>query len=554
MVTNESSLSQDWSQLTHQAHEAAQRVGLASDPVPGDPELAASGAEHLLQLGRGYSEVAAALHRLDTGSWTGQAASGFRARFGGHEQALHAAGQAFTTAGQALQDYVQVLAAQQSRGQHAHEQLQAAEAASSRATWQHNAAVVAANLGGPPPPPIHDPGQAQRAAAQPELDAARAAVQQAGDLAASRVQQAVQAAANLPPDPAASSNTAAVVGAAASTVGHVASGIVDFAVDTSKTGFSALSTAGWEVAATVNPLLRWTNPEPLQQADRAVAGAGHTAAQVSTVAAGAPARAVLHPVLRWTNPEAARWLDRQVSSAAAELWTSQKTAADVDQLHYDTGRGVGTVAPLALGGEVAGAGRVAATARGAEAGELAASSTAESAPAVRVPAHGVDQPQQWGRFPDSPTQPGLAPHPAPAGHPEPAHPGPHPELLAPSADHGPGMVDGAANSDHPAAPPPAHGGPEPPSLPGDPPPGPGARPEAHPAPPPSAAALPEAERQRLISAIDEGTANESFLADKAAAETDPIRRAQLHEELRDCRGQLMRMGRVINGDLRLEDL
>lgn len=198
MVSNQSSLSQDWNEVSSGiasgARSLGQTLGLVdADVIPGNPQEAGEAGEHLHALGSACESTGDGIKRLDTGDWTGQAADGFRANY--LETAAPqwvSAADAFTDAGQALAQYQRVLAEAQQRAARAQADLDRANEQSRRAAEAHNAQVDAAEAdpaGAAPPGQFQDPSAEARAQAQHTISEAKAAVADAGDRAAATVRR-----------------------------------------------------------------------------------------------------------------------------------------------------------------------------------------------------------------------------------------------------------------------------------------------------------------------------------------------------------------------------
>lgn len=193
MVSNNSSLGQDWNEVTSGLESGARAVGQAlglvsEDLIPGNPSETAEAAEHVRKLGDACERTGSGLQRLDTGDWVGPTADAFRANYldADTPQWISAA-DAFSEVGAALADYARVLAAQQQRAASAQQDLDRANAQSRAAAEQHDAQAEAGN---PPPQPFSDPAAEDRAQAEHTITAAKQAVAEAGDRAVAAVRAA----------------------------------------------------------------------------------------------------------------------------------------------------------------------------------------------------------------------------------------------------------------------------------------------------------------------------------------------------------------------------
>lgn len=208
MVTNQSSLSEGWGQLTDwvgdKARAAGQAVGLVDDDlIPGNPETAGELAAHLGKLGGGFEQAGQGFKRIDTGGWQGQgsAAEGARGFLESCPPRWLKAADAFERAAKAVADYQRVLAESQAKAARAKEDLERAEKASAAAREQHNAQVDAFNASdrtGPRPGEFTDPAAGEIAAAKQAIEQAKAAVAEADQRAAREV---LAAAAEAPAEP-----------------------------------------------------------------------------------------------------------------------------------------------------------------------------------------------------------------------------------------------------------------------------------------------------------------------------------------------------------------
>ncbi|QGK69681.1 hypothetical protein GIY23_09255 [Allosaccharopolyspora coralli] len=214
MVTNDSSLGEDWNNLVEWGQDtltdAGQAVGLIDeDLVPGDPAATGELAEFLTTLGSAFERAAQGFKKVDTGGWHGQAADAAHDYLNVAVPKWFTAADAYADAGKAVADYQKVLAEAKPKAQRAKEDLERAEAASEAAREAHdakvegyNTAVASANAGGPPPGAapgsFTDPAAGDRAAAQQTIADAQAAAEDAGERAAAVVRAAAEQA---PPEP-----------------------------------------------------------------------------------------------------------------------------------------------------------------------------------------------------------------------------------------------------------------------------------------------------------------------------------------------------------------
>lgn len=331
MVSNQSSLSQDWNEATSAISSGARSLGqtlglVDEDVVPGDPQEAGEAGEHLRTLGSACERTGDGIKRLDTGDWTGRAADGFRANYleTAAPQWTQAA-DAFTDAGQALAQYQRVLAEAQQRASRAQADLQRANEQSRRAAQAHNAQVDAAEADptGASPGQFQDPGAEARAQAQHTISEAKAAVVDAGDRAAAIMRRL---AAQAPAQPGA---IAQLVGWATDRVATQGNAIAGMA-----TGFG-----------------------------EAVAGLGGLAL------AGLKAELYFGFGGALIDPEGAHEMTTSVAStvtsAASDPWATTKTIVGVDQWKNHPMQALGEAAPSAIATAAGGGGAVAKVASGA---------------------------------------------------------------------------------------------------------------------------------------------------------------------------------------------
>lgn len=192
MVSNNSSLAQDWGEITSGIASGARAVGqslglVAEEVIPGDPAEVGEAGEHLSKLGAACERVGSGIQRLDAGDWTGQAAEAFHANYlQVAAPQWTTAADAFTSMGQALTQYAQVLAEQQRTAMQAQAELDQAKKQATAAAEAHNAQLDA----GTTPPPFEDPTAQRRAQAQHTIARAKETVATAGDRAAATMRDA----------------------------------------------------------------------------------------------------------------------------------------------------------------------------------------------------------------------------------------------------------------------------------------------------------------------------------------------------------------------------
>lgn len=166
----------------------AAELGQTNDPtalVPGVPERIFDNARVLQRRSEDARATGQALHRIDTGAWTGQAADRFHEAHQTEVPRWRQAGDALSTASRALQDYAETLTWAQRQATEAIDLFNRAQAATEQAHTQHEQATADAEKQPPPgtgpPAGFHDPGEEQRQAARDLLQRARQQLADVGD-------------------------------------------------------------------------------------------------------------------------------------------------------------------------------------------------------------------------------------------------------------------------------------------------------------------------------------------------------------------------------------
>lgn len=347
MVSNNSTLGQDWDEVTSGIASGARKLGQMHglvdwDVIPGNAAEVGEAGEHLSKLGSACERVATGIHRLDTGDWTGQAAEQFRANYlQVAAPQWQTAADAFGEMGQALTQYAQVLAEQQQRATQAQAELEQAKEQARSAAEAHNAQIDTDN---PPAQPFQDPTAEKRAQAQHTIARAKDTVAAAGDRAAATMRSA---ASRAPAQP----------GAIAKAAGWVS----DFA------------------------------SRNVQAVGGMATGFGHAVAGLGGLALGA-FKAELYFGFGGAliDPEGAQDMVNGVTSTASAAvsspdaaWSTAKTMVGVDTWKNHPTQALGEAVPNALayatggGGAVAAASKVAKAAKGARAGERVAEAGAD---------------------------------------------------------------------------------------------------------------------------------------------------------------------------------
>ncbi|MEU0407383.1 putative T7SS-secreted protein [Streptomyces griseorubiginosus] len=178
-------------------------LGETSDPralVPGNPDSLTTTAQSLLAYGDVLVEAGEGLAKIDTvDGWRGPAGDAFRDRFHGQPTRWIEAGNEFHAAANALYDYLNTLRAAQQRAAEAISRYARGEAATANARNAHDRQVTEARgKGDNTEIPFNDPGEADRAGARADLDAARGNVDTAGHTAAALVRKATESAPERP--------------------------------------------------------------------------------------------------------------------------------------------------------------------------------------------------------------------------------------------------------------------------------------------------------------------------------------------------------------------
>ncbi|MEU9194237.1 putative T7SS-secreted protein [Streptomyces hundungensis] len=190
------------------AHVDEKQLGqteLFNDLVHGNPKTIRANAQHLADFATAFGKVGQGMRRLDSGSWKGQAAEAFRARFALHPAKWDEASSACHDASGALVHYAGTVEWAQSKAREAialyaegqNESRQAVEAYNKRVD-AYNGKVRAQQDPGPRPGPFADPGVAKQERAQEALAEAR---RQRGEAAAAAGAVVRAALASAPAEP-----------------------------------------------------------------------------------------------------------------------------------------------------------------------------------------------------------------------------------------------------------------------------------------------------------------------------------------------------------------
>ncbi|MFF4783792.1 putative T7SS-secreted protein [Streptomyces sp. BK205] len=171
-----------------------------TDLIPGVPEDLDRLAAKLSQFSKAFDESARRLRGLDTSSWSGDAAEGFRTTVGKLPEGLEKAREAFSAACRAVDTYADVLR----RAQKAASAVIEDAAEARLASRKHDYAVEdyeqarARGDSTATEPPGADPGAAAMSAACARWEQARAEVDEAAEQAARTLRDAAEAAPHEP--------------------------------------------------------------------------------------------------------------------------------------------------------------------------------------------------------------------------------------------------------------------------------------------------------------------------------------------------------------------
>ncbi|MBE1502250.1 hypothetical protein H4696_009350 [Amycolatopsis lexingtonensis] len=173
-------------------------LGETSDPralVPGDPAAIEENARVLRDRSEATARVGDGLGKIDTGSWTGPAATQFHDKFSYEPAKWLAASDSFDAVAESLTSYAQTLRWAQGQANDAIRQWSQGQAATAEAKDRYTQDVADADAenrrraaNGDPArvtaAPFSDPGEAIRQAARETLGRARQQLTEAGDRAA----------------------------------------------------------------------------------------------------------------------------------------------------------------------------------------------------------------------------------------------------------------------------------------------------------------------------------------------------------------------------------
>lgn len=177
----------------------AAELGTTNDPkalVPGDPYAVRRTAAAMTVYGDELTEAGEGLQRIEsTDGWSGEAADQFRSAYHGEPGKWLEAGESFSYAGGALDQYSYTLAWAQGQAARAIQLWNEGQAATQQAHADHATAVEHAQQQAPPGAaplslPFNDPGEANRQAARDLLSRARSQLATAGEQTADVVGRA----------------------------------------------------------------------------------------------------------------------------------------------------------------------------------------------------------------------------------------------------------------------------------------------------------------------------------------------------------------------------
>lgn len=403
MVTNQSSFTEDMTQLGQAIGDGAHAAGVAlglvdGDVIPGDPAEMDAVAEHLTSLGGAFERAGNGFRAIDDGGWTGAAADGFRAYLDTCPPKWFAAASAFSSAGEKVAHYAQVLREAKTAAEQAKQQLEQADTATTTALARHAAAVDTynqqvsiANQGGPRPGrgpgQFVDPGAQERADAKAAIADAKARVRAAGDQAADALAAARK---DAPAEPGLmaqwSANLADAWEQGGRMLGNVGAGLAE--------GVGGVV----QMARAVVPLDTYKLTHPMQWADTAGSFATNLA-----------------------------------SAAVNDPWGTVKSAVDIDGWRNNPGRSFGSAVPDLVASLAGGAGVASRVGSGLRrVGEIG--TKLDNAMPAPKSAPGVEPPRWHG--------PAPGPNTHGPGQPVPATPSPEGqanELVQQVREHGDGI-------------------------------------------------------------------------------------------------------------------
>ncbi|MBZ3910426.1 putative T7SS-secreted protein [Streptomyces acidiscabies] len=206
----------------------------ANELVHGNPKAITASAKHLRDFQKAFDTVASGLKKVDSASWTGEAADTFREKFVRHPERWLNAAAACEQAAVALESYAGTVTWAQGQAKEAIDLYaqgrktseQARESYNKKAD-AYNAKLAADQDPGPRPAPFTDPGTPLIARAREVLAEARRQRNSAGTTAASSVRAALaHAPAEPPPLARLKADVADGMLAANTELLHVAGGVV----------------------------------------------------------------------------------------------------------------------------------------------------------------------------------------------------------------------------------------------------------------------------------------------------------------------------------------
>lgn len=171
-----------------------------TDLVPGAPEDLDQLGAQLSQYSKAFDESARRLRGLDTSSWSGDAAEGFRTTVGRLPEGLEKAAEAFSSARRAVDTYADALRQAQKEASAVIEDAAEARLASRKYTYavEDYEQTRARGDSTAVEPPGTDPGTAAMSAATGRLNRARARVEEAAEQAARTLRTAAESAPDKP--------------------------------------------------------------------------------------------------------------------------------------------------------------------------------------------------------------------------------------------------------------------------------------------------------------------------------------------------------------------
>ncbi|MEV5613641.1 putative T7SS-secreted protein [Streptomyces sp. NPDC052225] len=207
---------------------------VATELVHGNPGKIRESVKHLKDFHTAFDHVASGMKKVHSSGWTGQGGDAFRRKFEMHPTKWAQAADACEDAAKALEAYAETVKWAQDKAQDAIDLWKKAEHTSKNAVDAYNKKVDAYNAKikadkdpGPKPEPFHDPGDAQRKAAEDLLADARRARNEASEKADTAIRAALAHAPAEPPPLSRLKNTALDINTALDVeTSHLVGGVI----------------------------------------------------------------------------------------------------------------------------------------------------------------------------------------------------------------------------------------------------------------------------------------------------------------------------------------